>query len=294
VEPRINRVASSLALVLVMTVFGLTFIAIKIALQELGPYMIAFIRFTIATISLSLIRWSVQTKGRIDSLPWVRLSLMGFLGVTLFFSLQNLGLTYTTASSASLVLSSIPAITAIISSLVLRETIGWLKITGISLSMIGVTLVVLGGSRSPFTFEEEIIGDIMILLCALLWALYTVISRRLIENIPYLTVTWLSTAFGTLFLTPLAVIEFIHTPPSTISFPTARALLFLGVVASALALLLYNYALSRREASEVALYVNLSPLITVIAAKIFLKESLSPLQLFGGIIVLSSIYIVNR
>ena len=79
-----------------------------------------------------------------------------------------------------------------------------------------------------------------------------------------------------------------------ISMPTAVALLFLGLVASALAFLLYNFAVSRLEASEATIYVNLSPLVTICAASLILHETLSLLQLVGGIVVLSSIYLAGK
>jgi len=289
-----GRVVPSLALVCVMTIFGLTFIAIKVALLDLGPYTLAFARFIIATITLSLVGGWNRSKLDLKALPWSRLSLMGLLGVTLFFALQNLALTYTTASNASLILSSIPAVTAIVSSLMIGEAISRARVASIAVSIAGVSLIVLGGSKGSLWLGGRMIGDLLIFLCALLWACYTVISRSLAGRLPYLTITLLSTAFGTLFLTPLSVYEYATSGPMRISMPTAVALLFLGLVASALAFLLYNFAVSRLEASEATIYVNLSPLVTVCAASLILHETLSLLQLVGGIVVLSSIYLAGK
>jgi drug/metabolite transporter (DMT)-like permease len=277
-----------------MTIFGLTFIAIKVALRDLGPYTLAFYRFVIATIALSLAGVWKRARVEIRRLPWARLALMGLLGVTLFFALQNLALTYTTASSASLILSSIPAVTAIVSSLMLDETITRARIASIGVSMIGVSLIILGGPEDSFSLGSGMLGDFLILLCAFLWACYTVIGRSLAGRLPYLTITLSSTAFGTLFLGPLSAYEYLSYSPMNISQPTIIALLFLGLVASALAFLLYNFAVSRLEASEAAIYVNLSPVITVCAANLILHETLTTLQLVGGIVVLSSLYLAGK
>lgn len=289
-----RELVPSLALVTVMTIFGLTFIAIKIALQDLGPYTLAFYRFVIATIALSLA--GVWKRIKIDTkrLPWARLALMGLLGVTLFFALQNLALTYTTASNASLILSSIPAVTAIVSSLMLDETISQARTASIGVSMIGVSLIILGGPEDTLSLGSGMLGDFLILLCALLWACYTVIGRSLAGHLPYLTITLSSTAFGTIFLGPLSAYEYLTYSPMNISQPTIIALLFLGLVASALAFLLYNFAVSQVEASEAAIYVNLSPVITVCAANLILHETLTILQLVGGIVVLSSLYLAGK
>ncbi|UCD72648.1 MAG: DMT family transporter [Candidatus Bathyarchaeota archaeon] len=289
-----GRLVPSLALVTVMTIFGLTFIAIKVALQDLGPYTLAFSRFVIATITLSLAGALKGTRVDMKKLPWGRLALMGLLGITLFFALQNLALTYTTASSASLILSSIPAITAIVSSLILNETISRERTASIGISILGVALVILGGPESTQSLSSGMLGDLLLLLCAFLWACYTVIGRSLGGHFPYLAITLSSTTFGTLFLGPLSVYEYLTYGPMQISEPTVIALLFLGLVASALAFLLYNFAVSQLEASEVAIYVNLSPVITVCAANLILHETLTLLQLVGGIVVLSSIYLAGK
>ena len=289
-----DKVVPSLALLSVMTVFGLTFIAIKVALLDLGPYTLAFVRFTIATVALLLVEKFQPSGVGLKALPLARLGLMGLLGVTLFFSLQNLGLTYTTASSASLILSSIPAITAIISYLVLGEPVSRARAASIAVSILGVALIILGGSGGSLLLGGRMMGDLLIFVCAFFWACYTVISRNLTSRLPYLTVTLVSTAFGTLFLLPLSAYEYTVSGPTHLSPPTIVALLFLGVVASALAFLLYNFAVSRVEAGEATTYVNLSPLVTVCAANLILHESLSLLQVVGGIIVLSSLYLASR
>lgn len=293
-EEDLGRFGPFFALVSVMIIFGLTFIAIKVALLDLGPYTLAFGRFIIATLVLSLAEKWRPSGVALKALPLARLSLMGLLGVTLFFSLQNLGLTFTTASSASLILSSIPAITAIISYLVLGEPVSRVRAASIAVSIMGVALIILGGSGGSLSLGGRMIGDLLILISAFLWACYTVIGRNLMSRLPYLTVTWISTAFGTLFLLPLSAYEYITSSSMHLSPSTVVALLFLGLVASALAFLLYNFAISRVEAGEATLYVNLSPLVTVCAASLMLHESLTLLQVVGGIVVLSSLYLASR
>lgn len=289
-----SRVLAPFALAAVMVIFGLTFVAVKICLRDLGPYVIAFTRFMIATVALSCAAWRSRSRVHLGELPWARLSLMGVLGVTLFFSLQNLGLTYTSASSASLILSSVPAATAVVSFSVLREVICRVRALSIMVSMGGVSLIVLGGGEGVPSLGGSLIGDLLILGCAFVWAGYTVISRSLAGRLPYLTVTLVSTALGTLFLAPAAVYEYFTSPPMRITPPSAASLLFLGLIASGFAFLLYNFALGRLEASEASMYVNLSPLVTVCAANLILHETISPLQLVGGIVVLSSIYLAGK
>jgi len=277
-----------------MVIFGLTFVAIKICLIDLGPYTTAFIRFVIATVALSCAAYRSESRAHWSRLAWAKLSLMGMLGVTLFFSLQNLGLTYTSATSASLILSSIPALTAIVSSSILGEAISRVRALSITISMAGISLVILGGSEGALSLGGSLTGDLLILGCALVWSGYTVISRSLAGRLPYLTVTLASTTFGTLFLAPLAAYEYSTSAPMRISLPSITSLLFLGLVASALGFLLYNFAVTRLEASEASIYVNLSPLVTVCAASLILNEQISPLQILGGIVVLTSVYFAGK
>ncbi len=280
-----------LAVSTVMVIFGTTFVATEIVLEEMGPLTLAFGRFLIALIIFAPFLRHVE--GGVTT--W-RVACMGLLSVTLFFSLQNWGLLYTTSGNAAIVLSAIPALTAIVSWFALGEPLTLWRGLGILLSMAGVAVVVTGDSllgvvSSP---SNTLLGDLLILGSALCWALYTVLGRQVVRRRAPSAVTAHTIAWGTLFLAPLAAGEVFY---QGIAWPTARGwimLLFLGLVASGLAFFLYLFALTRLEAGEASVYVNLAPVVTLIAARQVLSEPIRWPQLVGTALVLAGVYLTEK
>lgn len=280
-----------LAVCAVMVIFGTTFVATEIVLEEMGPLTLAFGRFLIALVLFApLLRHRRDGK----TSTW-RVASMGLLSVTLFFSLQNWGLLYTTSANAAIVLSAIPALTAIVSRFTLGEPLTLQRGSGILLSMVGVAVVVtsdsLIGVVSP---SNTLLGDLLILGAAACWALYTVLGRQVLRCWTPGAVTAHTIAWGTLFLAPLAAGEvFYHG----IAWPTPTAwiiLLFLALVASGLAFFLYLFALTKLEAGEASVYVNLSPVVTLIAARLVLGDPIRWPQLVGAALVLAGVYLTER
>lgn len=284
-----NTLLGHLSLTVVMIIFGLSFIAIKIALKDVYPFTIALIRFIIASCFLFLlVKISHETLHK--PLPWIKFIIMGLSGVTGFFVLQNLGLVFTTASNASLILASIPAITAILALIILGEKLTASKALGIGLAILGVALIVVSGDSS-LQFSKSFIGEILILASAFGWAIYTITSRSINIKVPYMIITAYSTFIGTLFLVPFSFYEYQKYEIISISLESWCALIFLGLFASGIAFLLYNYALTNLEAGKAAIYVNLSPLVTIIAGNYYLGEKLGLMELMGGFLILSGIFI---
>lgn len=281
-----------LAVSTVMVIFGTTFVATEIALEEMGPLTLAFGRFFIALI---LFAPFLRRRGD-DRAPTWRVASMGLLSVTLFFSLQNWGLLYTTSGNAAIVLSAIPALTAIVSWFALGEPLTLQRGLGILLSMVGVAVVVMGDSLvgvvSPS--QNTFFGDLLILAGAACWALYTVLGRQVVRQWAPSTVTAHTIAWGALFLAPLAMGEIFY---HGIAWPTPRVwimLLFLALIASGLAFFLYLFALTRLEAGEASVYVNLSPVVTLVAARLVLGDPIRWLQLLGAALVLAGVYLTER
>ncbi len=290
---RDERWVAIAAVVVVMVVFGTTFVAIKIALTEMGPFTLAFARFLIALVPF--LPFLLQKDAGVRT--W-QLGAMGFLGVTLFFSLQNWALVYTTAANAAIILSAIPALTAVLGHLLLGESLEPARVLGILLSMAGVGVVVIGGP--PGTAEIEVaggralLGNLLVLGAAASWALYTVLGRRVVGRLSPAASTAHTMAWGVLFLTPFALGEMVV---AGVSWPTLEgwaALLFLALIASGVAFFLYLFALTRMEAGEASLYVNLSPVVSLAAAHLILAEPITGLQLLGTGLVLLGVYLTER
>ncbi len=200
-----HRAVGALAALGAVVIWGLTFVPSKIALAEMGPFTLAVLRFCIALALLAVVIARTNPSGwRQRKLSWSTLALLGFTGVTLYFGLQNLGLARTSASEAGLVSGSVPALTALLSAVVLKERIGGLRLLGIAASVVGVAAVVLAGSTDS---GGSIEGDLMVLGGAIAWAFYTLINKDVGGKMPESLLLVSTMAFGTLFMLPGAGVE---------------------------------------------------------------------------------------
>ena len=291
--PMSAKASAALSLVLVMSIWGSAYAVTKSALAEVPPWLFALMRFGIAVIVLVPL---AQLQGGPavlpKPLPLVPLALMGLTGVTLFFSLINLGLVYTTATEAALLQGAVPACTAALAGLFAGERVGRLRALGIVLAAVGVALVVLRGQPAGEA-PNPLLGNLLILGGVLSWAAYTILGRSL-RHAPQLQVTTYSMLLGTLLLLLPAGYDVLARPPVTLSPATWLGALYLGVASGALGYLLYVRALRALDAGQVANFVCLTPVSGVICGALFLGERIAPGQLLGGLVVLVGVWLSTR
>jgi drug/metabolite transporter (DMT)-like permease len=285
-----KRTLAILGLVLVMVIWGSAFAVTKASLATIPPIVFAFLRFTVASILLLSLSYA-RRRGIVATYlsSWRTLSLMGLMGITLYYLSYNLALLYTTASQGALIQSGIPVATALLAVFLLKERISAWQATGIGLSILGVAMVVLNSPPSGEA-RNPLLGSLLMLGTVLLWSLYTIFAKRLMHA-DQLLVTTTSTVFGTLLLAPIAVFELWGQALPVIPPGAWFRVLYLGALSSAGCYLLYNWSLTHLEASQTANFINLIPIIGITIAVLFLGEAIVPLQLFGGLLVLLGVWL---
>lgn len=268
-------------------IWGSTFVITKSVLDELGPFCLAALRFGLATILLMPANINGFTEYRAQLR---QLAMAGFLGVSLFVGLQNLGLRYTSAASAGLILGSIPAFTLAISAVVLREPLFASRMLGVLASISGTALVVLGNKGK--TSASSFVGDVLVLSAAICWAVYTVKSKALAGRVPQSLLTASNMGFGFLFLLPASILEAaiqgFHIPP----IKTWLAIAYLGAVASGAAYSLWNYGLKTVSAAEAGIITNLTTLVAVLAAAL-VGERITLPQAVGGVLIMAGVCLAS-
>lgn len=285
-----------LSLGLSMAVWAGAVVAAKNALNEVPPLTLSVLRWMVATGAIGVILL-LQSRG--DRLAMggrdvPRAVLMGVLGITLQYSLFYVGLQYTTATNAALIFGTSPGLTAILSALFLGEKLDARRALGLVVAFTGLLLLVTGGSLKQVQLTGQYLGDLTILLTALAWAGYSVVGKPLFSRNPSLATTFHVTWIGTLGLIPLAVWEGRQLGVSGLSPSAWLAVAYMGVLCSAVAFLIWNWALSQIEASQVGVYVYIEPLVTVLLASIFLGEAVTWPVVIGGGLVLGGIAFVGR
>jgi drug/metabolite transporter (DMT)-like permease len=217
---------------------------------------------------------------------------MGITGVTLFYIFFNLALLYTPASLGAMIQGFIPVCIALLAAIFLKEKLSGLQVAGILLSVAGVAVIgfLADAGKDAATSMK---GNIYMLLSVIVWAVYTIISKK-VTHIDSLIITSWSSFIGTLFLVPVAVWENRHTGFPAISVNGWLSILYLGAVASAACYFLYNKSLETLTASEVGNFINLDPVIGLIFALLTLPEHINTLQVAGGVLVLLGIYLSSK
>ena len=275
-----------------MLVWGSTFVATKAAAREITPLMLAALRFLVAAailVPIAVVRGSFRLLPR--PLPWGALLLMAFTGITAFAITFTYGLVYGSASQGALIYAVLPAAIALAAVLFLRERPTRMRIAGIVLSVIGVALLILTGEQDVNS-PHPVLGALWMLGAVISWTAYTVIAKRL-AHADYVATIALISALGTFMLLPPALFELSHSPWSQPSAGTWLNVLFLGVVASALAYLVYGYVLRELDASLVGVYTNLDPIVGVVIAVAFFGETLHGGQIVGGIVALAGMWLAS-
>ena len=287
----ISRRAYALAgLILVMIVWGITYVVTKAAVREIPPLTLAALRYLIAASVLVPIAMARSGSMRLPRpLSFAPLVWMGLTGIVILTVGFNYGLIYGSASQGALLYALSPAALAIAAVLWLRETLSRRRTAGILLSIAGTALVVASGEIDRAA-PRPFLGAVCMLAGIVAWACYTVIAKRLAGANQIVVIAWVS-MIGMAMLLPLAAVELLQSPTPRPSLDAWLATLFLGAVASALAYVVYNLALRELDASVVGAYFTLDPLVGVATAILFLGEVLRGGQVAGGMIALAGMWL---
>lgn len=277
---------------LTISIWGTTFISTKLLLVHFTPVEILFYRFLVGWLALmlahfKLFKWTSWKKELLFAAS-------GLCGVTLYFLLENIALTYTLASNVGVIISIAPMFTILFSQLFSTgEKITKSFFIGFVTAMIGIIIINFNGSN---VLNLNPLGDILAILAALVWALYAVLTKT-ISTWGYNTIqtTRRTFTYGLLFMIPSLFVLPANWDFSLLT-NTSNLLhiLFLGLGASALCFVTWNLAVKLIGAVTTSTYIYLVPAITVATSVIILGEPLSFLLLLGTALTIGGLVISEK
>jgi drug/metabolite transporter (DMT)-like permease len=292
-----SRLLPTLSALFSVVIWGATFVATKIALTEVSPATIIWIRFGIGVLILGVTVLARRQFALPDPSDLAMLALLGFIGVTFHQWLQATGLQTTRASNTAWIVATIPVFTALLGWLFLKEKMGWMRVGGIAVAALGVLLIVSDGNfASLFTTGGfGAIGDLLILISALNWAVYTILSRRELARHPAARMMFYVMLFGWIF----TCIWIFGIGPGLSEIPALTfkgwmAILALGIFGSGFAYIAWYDALQEIPASQLGVFINIEPLITTVLAAVMINEPITLITLIGGAIIIFGVWLVNR
>jgi len=287
-----KEISGHLVAVITILIWGTTFISTKILLVSFTPIEILFYRFSIGLISLTMI-FPRRLKGT-NMKQELMFAGAGLCGVTLYFLLENIALTYTLASNVGVIISIAPFFTAILSHWFLEnEKLKTNFFIGFVVAMMGIFLINFNGSM---ILKLNPLGDLLAVLASAVWAVYGVLTRK-ISGFGHNTIQTTRRIFlyGLLFMIPaLLIFPFEWGIERFSRSSNLFNILFLGLGASALCFVTWNTAVKILGAVKTSIYIYMVPAITVITSIIVLHEKITWIAACGTVLTAAGLFISGR
>ena len=281
--------AGHLAAIVTIFIWGTTFISTKTLLNSFSPVQILFARFVIGYFMLWLAApRRLVLRERKEELLFAS---AGLCGVTLYFLFENIALTYTLASNVGVIISVAPFFTALADWLLLKGQRPKPRfLLGFLLALGGIFLISFNGSQD---LELNPIGDLLALLAAVVWALYSTLTKKLGSlNYPTIETTRRGFFYGLILMIPALFFLEFDLDYRALALPVNLLnLLYLGMGASAFCFASWGLAVKVLGSVKTSVYIYLVPVVTVITSALILGERLTPPAAFGAFLTLAGLVI---
>lgn len=284
-----KKTAGHLAALLTIGIWGTTFISTKILLVDFQPVEILFFRFVMGfLVLLAAYPRRLKTTGYKQELTF---ALAGLCGICLYYLLENIALTFTMASNVGVMISVAPFFTAILAHLFMKseEKLRAQFFAGFVVAMVGIVLISFSGSK----LQLNPMGDLLAVVAALVWAYYSILTRKISSfGYPVILSTRRTFFYGILFMIP--TLFFFDFQPDLSRFANMTYLfniLYLGLGASALCFVTWNFAVKKLGAVKTSVYIYMVPVITVVTSVLILREQLTLLAGIGTVLALIGLFL---
>jgi len=290
----LHNASGNFAAFIAAGLFGASVVATRVAVQEIPPLNLAVLRFGQGGLILFLcilIGARDLLKVKWHDLPF--LVLLGAILFAIFPVTFNISLRFTEASRGALMLATMPIWSACIARVARKERLILRQVAGILLTFAGVGIVL---AERGLRWQGTLLslgGDGLMLLTALCGAIYGVLAQRMLARYSALAVTMYAMLFGTFLLFPAALVEGLPQAFVRIDGKVAVLILFLGILGGALGFFLWTFALTRLTPTQVAVYVNVNPIVAIILGAVLLAEKLTGVFVVGFVAVVVGVLFVN-
>lgn len=273
------------------SIWGGMYVVSKVVLEVIPPFALITLRLVLGILVLWII---VALRGGIgftrrQTLQVVAVGWVGY-GVSLGF--QFVGTKLSTASNGALVTSSTPAFVLLFAAWLLSETVTRRRLVALGVSSLGVLAVI--DPRAARLSPDLFWGNLSLVAAAITWALYSVLIRKVTRNLDTLPVSLVAFWGGLLITIPAGAWEISTQGAGPITPGIIAGILFLGIISTALAMFLWNYAFATLEAGVASLTLFAQPVVGATLGALFLGERLTPLFILGGILIGTGLWLAAK
>ena len=287
-----SHLGTELLLLLMALIWGVNYISVKYATEQMPPLAFNGMRITIAATALMLV--SLVTRGAWpDRRTTLALLFLGALGNGIYQLFFIEGIARTQAGAAALVLAASPAVIAIIGRIRGVERVTGRRVIGIAASLVGMALVVFGTGRAaahgPITLE----GNLLVLAACVCWSLYTVLIKPYTERVESVRLSSLTMAGGAIPLLVVTGPAIAHTPWRALPALAWTALLYSSIIALVVGYFFWYRGVKDIGPTRTALFSNLQPAVALVAAWPMLGEVPTALQIVGAVAIMAGVLLTR-
>ncbi|QDZ88091.1 DMT family transporter [Priestia megaterium] len=286
-----NTLLGSIYLALASSIWGGMYVVVKVVVAIIPPLELVWIRYVIAILALVIIGLIKRQSWRISKRHIHLIVAIGVIGNAISIVTQEYGTMLSSAQMGAIITSSTPAFMVIFARLILKEKLNIKKGISVCLATIGVLLIVGNGHINM----SSQLGGISLLMAALTWALMSILIKRVPSNYSPVVVTTYSILVAILVLTPFVYKGLAEIHISKLTDPTiGGGLLYLGIISTALAFILWNRGLQLLNASSGGLFFFFQPLVGTLLGWLLLGESIGGTFWIGSFLILSGVLLVIK
>ncbi len=272
-----------------VAIWGANFSVIKFALREFPQVSFNALRLILASV-VFLVAIAVREKdawGR-ARLDWKRIALLGVIGHFLYQLAFVAGVARTSASNAALIFGATPIAVALLAALAGHERVPAARWVGAALSLFGIYVVV--GHRATWS-SATFFGDVLVFVGMFCWSTYSVVSQPLLTRLSPLVATGYSMVIGATLYVLFALPTFFVTDWAAISPASWLAMAMSSLLALAFAYIVWYTAVQRIGSSRTSVYSNLTPIVAMIVAAVWLNEPIDATQIIGAITIIGGVFV---
>jgi drug/metabolite transporter (DMT)-like permease len=281
-----RRAAGALSGLIAASIWGGMYVVSDAVLDVVPPATLVLLRYVIALPVLWMAARMSHTRG-IQRADWPKLALTAFVGFGVSLLAQFAGTKLSTAAAGALITSATPAFIVLFAWWILRERASGRQWIGLGIATIGVLIVSLLGDQSASeAATNPMLGNLLLIVAAVSWALYSVLVKLNSQKYTALAITLAVTAFGIPIVAPVVAIELQTQTIGMLTLPAILGILYIGIGSTAIAFFLWNKSFELLDAATASLFFFAQPVVGTLLAAIFRGEQLGWSFFAGGALIL--------
>ncbi|MGN7942280.1 EamA family transporter [Virgibacillus sp. 6R] len=284
-----NTLIGSLFLILASSIWGGMYVVVKILVAVIPPLELVWMRYLIAFIALVIIGIVTKQNWKIKKQHFGLIIAIAIIGYVISIVTQETGTMLSSAQMGAIITSTTPAFMVLFASVILKESLTFKKAISVSLATIGVITIV-GIDNIDMS---STLGGISLIIAALTWALMSVLIKRLPSEYSQIVVTTYATLIAVVVLTPFVITKLPQIEMNELAKPTIwGGLIYLGVISTSTAFLLWNRGLQMLNASSGGVFFFFQPVFGTLLGWLILGETISITFWIGSILIIFGVLIV--